>query len=590
MVSDRESRIASPSSRALLRETEGLSASLLHDREAVLRWKDENPLRLVAAAILDVPRDEMKVGRATKKSIGEQLVPDVMETTREWDNLWEKIRPALGGSPHFDYDSENPRNGIRRRSSPSDIPPVSLSEIAPLSAKSGGGSKSSSGQARFNEWITWVQSDKTLDIPKGQLPAGLSDFLLKQPEILVPHFVNNLMRAIDEKIIDATPSSRPLPGAWIDILAASLDRWAKLPDDGQVSVSETIRFCGRLSGALGESAGQSLIATLAKYTSANEDNEDNAGVMASAILIASNDAPSATTPILEKIHFLIGESDRITLWRHLITSRSGQIRDWLNNRWLNIPSASEKSEVAKSLLRESPGGDIIRDVDSLLGGAWDSADAEARLLLFNPILFGYLTHRALMDQCRRVLRDIAKRVGEIGATQPESETGSLMPAFEWLIDVGAKDRLKRQSDDYENKLATERGRLRDTEGELENVTTRFNFLQRDNRTERSDATLEITGNAIAVLGDALQGLATSGVVRSREIRNLESLIVLALSMLDTEPFGEVGEIAPFNPKLHETDPPPEINTPVKVVAPGLRYSRGNDVSVPVVPMKVQREA
>lgn len=588
MVTDREIRTA-PTSRAQLRATEGLSAMLLQDREEVLRWKDENPLRLVAAAILDVPRNEMKVGRATKKSIGEQLVPAVLDTPREWENLWDKIRPALGDSPHFDYDSENPRNGIRRRSNPSNIPPVSLSEIAPQSAKSGGsgGSKSSSGQARFNEWVTWVQSDKTLDIPKGQLPAGLSDFLSKQPDILVPHFVNNLMRAIDEKIIDATPSSRPLPGAWIDILTASLDRWAELPDDRRVSVSETIRFCGRLSGALGESANQSLVATLAKYTSANADN---AGVMASAILIASNYAPSATTPILEKIHIGLGESDRIILWRHLITSRSGQIRDWLNNRWLSIPSASEKSKVASSLLKESPGGDIIRKVDSLLSGAWDSADAEAHLHLFNPILFGYLMHRALMHQCRDILQKLAERVGESGAAQPESDTGSLMPAFEWLIDVGAKDKLKRQSDDYENKLAIERGRLRDTEGELEDVTTRLNFLQRDNRTERSDATLEITRNAITVLGDALQELATSGVPRSREVGNLESLIVLALSMLDTEPFGEVGEIAPFDSEIHQADPPPEINTPVKVVAPGFRYSRGNDIPVPVVPMKVQREA
>ena len=595
MVSDRESRTA-PTSRAQLRATEGLSASLLQDREEVLRWKDENPLRLVAAAILDVPRNEMKVGRATKKSIGEQLVPAVLDTPREWENLWDKIRPALGDSPHFDYDSENPRNGIRRRSNPSDIPPVSLSEIAPpartnrgdKTAPSPSDSASRPPGLRVVEWINWAQSERDVSAPRGIPPEGLAAYLRQQPAAVIPTTIGKLSGAIVEKIINATPSSRPSPGAWIDLLAASLDRWAELPDDGRVSALEIIRFYARLTESLGEGVCQNLVKSLANYTSANADN---AGVMASAMLMNSSDSSSATTPILEKIHALLGEPARIILWRNLITSHSGQISGWLNNRWRNIPSAVEKSKVATSLLMASRDDDLIGKVDSLLSGAWDFADAaEERRHLFNPILLGYLTRRALTPQCGRVLRDIAERVGENGAAQPESAAGSLMPAFEWLIDVGAKDKLKRQSDDYENKLAIERGRLRDAEGELERTTTHLEFLQSENRTKRTVAILEVTRDAIIVLGDALQGLATSGVPKTREVGNLESKIVLALSTLNARTFGEVGEVAPFDPEIHQADQPPEISTPVKIVAPGLRYSRGTNVSVTVVPMKVHQEA
>ena len=578
MVSDRESRTAPISSRAILRETEGLSASLLHDREAVLRWKDENPLRLVAAAILDVPSREMKGVRATKKSIGEQLVPDVMETTREWENLWDKIRPALGDSPHFDYDSENPRNGIRRRSSPANIPPVSLSEIAPPARKVSGSKIT---------WQDWLESSDDVPMPKSPLRMNkkLAKRLREQDADLAPITISKLCGGIEKRVFGANKSGKASPDAWIKLLSASLDRWSELPASLSVSTAGVVGLTARLRGVseVDREDWESLAESLAKYTSANSDN---AGVMANAILIASSDAPRETTALLEKIHILLGESARIVLWRHLITSRSGQISDWLSNRWRNIPSADEKSEVATSLLMASGDAGLINSIDLLLSSEWRSADNERRRHLFNPILFGWLMRRALMPQCGRVLRELAEWIGENGA----SHNGwSLMSDFEALITVGAKDRLKRQGDDYENKLAAERGRLRDTEVELERAGRLEQYLRGELRKSVRVAALNFNRDAILILGETLQDLFVSPLASHQETQDAKARITLALLTLGAKPFGEIGETVPFNSGVHTATTPPVSNAPVIIKAPGVAYHENVDTPQTMVKAKVKVE-
>ena len=614
MAAENESRRTMSSAR--LRETEGLDSFIIRDPREVLRWKDENPLRLVAAAMIDMR------GRAAKKDIQVRVVPDIV-ALEDWENWWKVVQPAIRGSQHFDY---NPRSGTRLRGTkPSDIEAVALGDLSAKSRKTGGASKSTTSPS--TRWIMWVQSDAPLPIPRGTPPPDFPEFLSQQPAVLIPTAVARLREGVEDRILNAGQAPKT-SGVWIESLSVALRRWVETTKPPETSVAETVTLAMRLSGVLEPRDSYSLIKWLlpsvsesAKASSPSlesiaevvgmaarlddssslikwfvaymSESVENSAVMTNAILINLRRTPRETSSLLQNLHDSLGGPARKDLWRRLITSDSGQISDWLNNRWRTIPAANEKAEVATSLIMASQDADLMGNLDSLLSGEWDFADGEQRQHLFNPILFGWLMRRALMPGCRRVLRELAERVGENGATPRESAASaidSLMPYFEEFIAIAAKNRLKRQGADYENKLAIERGRLRDTKAELEITTTQLTFLQKENRTKRTVATLEITRDAIIVLGDALQGLATSDVPRSRETGNLESKIVLALSTLDTRPFGEIGEVAPFDPKIHQTAHPPEIETPVKVVAPGLRYSRGNDASAIVVPMKVQREA
>ena len=585
MVIDGASRRASSSSRsrAALRETEGLAASLLRDRAEVLRWKDENPLRLVAAALLDVERREMDRGRVSKKNLADKLVPVVIA---DWDNWWKVVQPALRDSQDFEYDK---RSGTKpSRTAPSAIVPVTFSELSAASRKTRGDKLT---------WLDWLVSNGDVPMPKSPLRMNkkLAEELREQDAEIVPTIITNLCDEIEKRAFGANKSRKVSPGAWVKVFSAVLAHWSKPPTIPNVSTVKVVSLTARLKGVseLNQGDWESLVESLGSYTSVNVSNSQE---IANAIIASSRTAPRETTALLEQIHGLLGELVRKDLWWRLIvadsgTSESGQISDWLNNRWRNIPD-DEKTEVETSLIIASKDTDLIGNLNLMISGEWDFAGSERRQRLFNPILFGAFMRDALMTECRRILRELAEQVGKNGSTPRESAasaTDSLMPYFEEFMAAAAKDRLKRQGDDYENKLAIEGGRLRDAEAELENTITRLTFLQRANRTKRTEATLEVTRDAIIVLGDALQGLAVSNVPRSREMGNLESKIVLALSTLDTRLLGEIGEVAPFNPKIHQSDYPPEIETPVKVVAPGLRYSRGDGVSAIVVPMKVQRE-
>ena len=388
VAADNESRTSSSS--RVLRESEGLEASLIRDPSEVLGWKDENPLRLVAAALLDIR------GAAKRGDIGAKLAPEIISPD-EWDRWWSRTQPMIKDSRHF---SQNSRNEIRLRArvKPSEIEsarePARRSE--PVANAPGAqddkprAAPSRSSALRLVDWINWAQSDdEYASIPRGIPPEGLAAYLRQQPAVLVPKTIDRLSDAIVEKILNTNPSSRPSPESWLDLLLASLDRWVDLIDKGDVSISDTIGFYTRLSASLGAKACQSLVKPLASYTSADANN---ASVMADAILASSNKAPSETQALLGSLHRALGEPARKKLWQRLITSDSGQISDWLNNRWRTIPAAEEKAEVAMSLIIASKDADRIGNLDRLLSGEWDFANNEQRQHLFNPILFGCQSH------------------------------------------------------------------------------------------------------------------------------------------------------------------------------------------------------
>ena len=124
---------------------------------------------------------------------------------------------------------------------------------------------------------------------------------------------------------------------------------------------------------------------------------------------------------------------------------------------------------------------------------------------------------------------------------------------------------------------------------MDRAERQVRFLQGENRNKRRSSELEISRNAITVLGVALQEVATSNAAKSQEVADLEAKITLALSTLGARLCGEIGEVVPFDPVLHKATPPPVRGTLVKILAPGLSYSRRADTPVNLMKMLVQEE-
>ena len=545
MAADATTRTATH--RSVLRETEGLTACLLADRDEVLRWKDENPLRLVAAAILDAPRP-----RAVRKDLGESLVPAII-APEEWENWWKVVQPAVRDSKSFDYHA---RNGTRLqgRTNPSAIEPVTLSDLSASSCKTAGARKSSAPPSVRIDWIDWVESDAP--IPTGTPPDSLANYLSRQRAEIVPDSVAKLRAEIEGRIL-GVGSPPKTSGTWVKYLAASLDRWTETAVPSPASIAEIVGLTARLIAKLGVTSCQTLIELLSNYTSANADN---ARVMADAVLTASLDAPSETATILERIHALLGEPARKALWMRLVTSNAGQVSDWLIGRWMRLSSDAEKSDMVSALLVSSRAADYKPNLDSLLDGNRNLPQDDERL--FNPILMSWFLHRDMMP---RVARTLKERVNEL------REENERLRA-EHRREIAEKDRL-----------------LSVAETNLERAARGEKHLQGELQKTGNAIALSISRDAIVILGEVLQQMSTLASISHREVESVKARITLALMSLGAEQFGKVGEVVPFDSGVHDADSPPVMGTPVIITVPGVAYFENGNTPKTMVKIKVQVE-
>ena len=592
VAADNESRVTL-SRAVILRETEGLTACLRQDPAEVLRWKDEHPLRLVAAALLDVELRKLKRGRASKENLKDKLVPGVIASDN-WDNWWKVVQPALRDTQDFDYDQ---RGGTKpSRTAPSAIVPVTFGELSSSARKTrapadGVPTKSSTSSARLIEWITWVQADETLAIPKGTLPTGLPELMRRHPASRVPTAVERLSRGIDERVLGANQPPKT-SNEWVKSLAAALSRWLEIsPAIPRGSVSEIVGMTMRLSDALEPGDCESLFQWFADYMSADIPN---AKIMANAILASSRAAPSDTTTLLEEIHQLLGEPARKTFWQNLITSGIGQSGDWLNNRWRNMPSDSEKAEVAASLLASARDADSIGDLDTLLSDMWNMAETDLRAHLFNPILMGWILHREMMPKVESVLRKFAEEIGNDGGQDTESAAGlphenPIMRQWRETVKAASQNEIGRLRAEHQREIAEKDRLLIAAESNLEQADRREEYLQGELRKAAYVAGLRFNRDAIMILGEWLKDLSVSPIASHPEIRNVEDKISSTLMALGAKPFGEIGKIVPFEPSLHEANPSPPAGAPVKIAAPGVSYFRDVDAPYMMVKIKVEVE-
>ena len=548
MVIDRESRTAPTPTRSQLRATEGLAASLLRDRQEVLSWKDDNPLRLVAAAVVDVN------GRAVRKDIQGRIVPEVVPS-EDWENWWKVVQPAVRDSDSFDYHA---RNGTRLKgTAPSAVESPTLGALSAASRKTSSARKTTAPPAVRIDWIDWVESDAP--IPTGAPPDSLASYLSRQHPAIVPTSVAKLRGEIRARILDAA-SPPKTSGIWVNYLAASLNRWSETGGLPRESVAGIVGLTARLVGKVGAGDCQSLIALLAKYASSGAENVAD---MADAVLIAARETPSGTASVLQKLHDSLGEPARKALWMRLATSDAGQVSDWLIGRWMRMMRDAEKADMVSALTLSAFGGDYTSNLGSLLSANRNLAqDDEASVHMFNPILMSWFLHRDMMP---RVVQTLKERVNELGEEN---------------------ERLRaehRDEIDEKNRL------LSVAQTNLERAARGEKHLQGELQKTGNAIALSFSRNAIVILGEVLQQLSTLASMSPREIESVKARITLALMSLGAEPFGKIGEVVLFDSSVHATDSPPVTGTPVIVSVPGVAFFENENTPNMMVKTKVQVE-
>ena len=237
---------------------------------------------------------------------------------------------------------------------------------------------------------------------------------------------------------------------------------------------------------------------------------------------------------------------------------------------MRILDLEDRVDVFVALLTTIYDESSITQIGGLLEAEWKQVDSQQHYKLFDAVAVAWALHQQSVPVSKKAMLEAAGD-GERG------DEASLLS--EWRSIVSSlSDRERIRSEQREAELEQQ---LQDTKSELDRAGRQIRFLQGENRSKRRSAEIEITRNAITVLGFALQDLATAP--KSQILDDTEAKIILALSTLGAKPFGSVGALTKFDSALHEATPTPVTGTPVRIVAPGLTYSRRSDT--PAIFMK-----
>ena len=555
-------------------DEQGLEARLFLAPEETRRWVDEAPLRLVAATLVDAGR-----GRAKTKDIRERLSPAVVDH-ETWNRWWGRVQNKLKDSPQFDYDA---KKGTRLRSPANEVVSVSFSELPPPSKNTQNDRKPSSATTRFAEWVIWIQSEEPREMPRGQGPPdALISVINNMPETVTPRVVRRLADAIELRVLSPKNPTKSAP-LFVESFVAGLYRWSESRTAQEIPVGEIATLLARLLEAAGEAKHEDVAKWLADYAS---KDEENAGAVANAVLRASQVAPDGAQRLVAKVHSTLDEPTRLAFWQHLLTFSPGQATKPPLEQWVKVLTPDERCEIISSLLIMVRDDDSFLAIGSPLRIVWRLADANQRYKLFDAIALSWLLRARPLPGTETIIREVSEALQQDDA----EKVGSRVPSpWKEMVYSAARSEIERIREEAVRQMDVKDTRLRKLETELERTKGHAAFLQGENRKARREAELEITRDAINVLGIALQSLATHSVPKPQEISDVESRISLALLTLGVKQFGNLGETVTFDPAIHDANPSPAPGTPVKIIAPGLRYSRREDTPITLVKVQVQAE-
>ena len=560
---------------------EGLEAILLRDRESTLRWVDDAPLRLVAAALVDSDRRTAKVA-----DIKTALTPDVIKS-KDWNRWWNIVRFGLKKSRHFSYA---PREPIRLRTpNPAEVDSESLDDLRTDARKAqsrpGAGRESTvppPSLAGLGGWIIWVQADEEEPMPRSVPSPEFIRFLRKLPESVTSKAISRLSAGTEQRILAS--KQRPAEKSvemWQECLASALTRWSELSSPPSISVESIVSLTVRVLETLGQAEFEDVVAWLAAYISKSGDNVET---VSSALLNVSQEAPNGTELLLAKMSSLLNAPVRTALWKRLLSTGMMRSNKPPMGRWMRVVGFEDKPEIFSNLLVMVREESSIMETVALLEAEWRIADEKQRPQLFDAVALAWVLHQRSMPDVKMTMLEVAGDTnGQCG------DEGSLLSGWMGMVRSASENEVRRVREDSDRRIGGLERQLKETEAELDRIKKQARFLQGENRRKRSTAELEISRDAITVLGTTLQGLAISSAPKSQEITDVEAGITLALSALGARLVGEVGEVVTFDPMLHEASPPLAPGAQVKVTAPGLRYSRRSDDPVNLMKIQVQKE-
>ena len=544
---------------------DGLKARLRRDPEQTGLWAKEAPLKLVASALVDI-------GEAAKAAPLQAKLEEIVvdNTDKKWKGWWDLVRPAFDHCEFFSV-KKNTKGAfesvsLARGMSANDVPALPLPE-KPKAAKA-----PKKKPATKKEWEGWL-SGKADGPPSNQPNKGVFKLLTEwKAKATIGASVARTLEGASAWMSSGSKSEK-VAANWLEAVARASMRWRELAeadsDAGSAKqTGETLVRLAQVTGNTNETMGWLCRAGELDKRPDGWRMEFHTGMWA-----AFRESADAGENFLRALGISLGRHCQTGLVEDIMlaafrTDQSPQRNFYLDNMLYGIPGRERIPVLHSLVVRSSAGETHKREVADYIRNSrhLPKADGDGRLdaLVVASLLLSDGTD-AIVEQASIALADAL-----------ESPRHDVTPLDGLLRDSRKRNRtkeknwaakLEHQRLDYESKVGA-------GQKEQERLTELVKGYASRAASAREESKLEARLDILQVIGEILDMGYSSGNVEDR----LQSVLVslpLALRAGDSEPIGVVGDIVPYDPRLHRLESVIASGAQVQICTPGVVF-RGRD--------------
>jgi hypothetical protein len=527
--------------------------------DSVESWAGDAPLKLVAWALDSLGR----TARSTeiKGQLEGNFVRNSDSEWKTWKNWWDRVLPAIKQSHNF-----NVRKGseITLMSRVADVP------AEPWDTLPGPVKKAKTKAPTVTDWKRWMLSDDASPPPGPRPTKPVCNALAKLPAKDIALALHRIMEGAAELLESGSPSSQVAAG-WAEAVSRAFLRWHEISETN--SLDDWARQVGTiltrlaLVGAPGNHPAELLLSLGSLAPQPESWRQDFVQGMWQAL----QEYGGSVQDLYRAASAQLRPVGRASLAQELaigaLSATWSTVKHSELDRMLEDLPTIEQVSLFRDLTVRAANGDAPRGaVLDYVAGSLHMAGLPEPTERLNLLAMASLL---LSDGSGEAVNKTAEQVSAaLSGAADEQQTGPVWPALLSGARQHIADLRAQHAHELEEQRVSHENQLEEMRWEVEQLNRRVEGLRALIAEGREESRMDIRQDMLLVMAETLQSLPEWADNPEALVKNVEAKLGLALGAGGAERLGTLGEIVPFDPRLHKSAKPIAIDSQVRVGVPG----------------------
>jgi hypothetical protein len=528
-------------------------------QDSMESWATEAPLKLVAWALDSLGR----TARSTeiKGQLEGNFVRNSDSEWKTWKNWWDRVLPAIKQSHNF-----NVRKGseITLMSRVADVP------AEPWDTLPGPVKKAKTKAPTVTDWKRWMLSDDASPPPGPRPTKPVCNALAKLPAKDIALALHRIMEGAAELLESGSPSSQVAAG-WAEAVSRAFLRWHEISETN--SLDDWARQVGTiltrlaLVGAPGNHPAELLLSLGSLAPQPESWRQDFVQGMWQAL----QEYGGSVQDLYRAASAQLRPVGRASLAQELaigaLSATWSTVKHSELDRMLEDLPTIEQVSLFRDLTVRAANGDAPRGaVLDYVAGSLHMAGLPEPTERLNLLAMASLL---LSDGSGEAVNKTAEQVSAaLSGAADEQQTGPVWPALLSGARQHIADLRAQHAHELEEQRVSHENQLEEMRWEVEQLNRRVEGLRALIAEGREESRMDIRQDMLLVMAETLQSLPEWADNPEALVKNVEAKLGLALGAGGAERLGTLGEIVPFDPRLHKSAKPIAIDSQVRVGVPG----------------------